>query len=205
MSSTLHNDQTAASRDPPAEARLLASVARGDREAFQRLYFLFHRRLARFLLRVTRRPEIAEEIINDTMLVVWQRAAEFRGEAQASSWILGIAYRRALKTLSRKSESVPSIPAEALPALNAMALDGLAQRAELADWLDAAITRLTPEHQLVIQLAYVLGLSLEEIAEIADCPVNTVKTRMFHARRRLRELLVELAGPDYIDSQGAVT
>lgn len=178
------------------ELQLLERTARGDREAFQRLYFLFHRRLTRFLLRLTRRPEMAEEIINDTMLVVWQKAAEFRGDSHLSTWILGIAYRRALKTLNREPRQEREPTAEELSrALDTTALGDLAHRAELTDWLDTALARLTPEHRLVIEFAYLLGLSCEEIAVITACPVNTVKTRMFYARQRLRELLATLAAP----------
>jgi len=82
-----------------SDRRLLQKVAAGDREAFRELYVVYHRRLARFLVRLTRRYEVAEEIINDTLWVVWRKAGEFRGDSRISTWIMGIAYRRALKTL----------------------------------------------------------------------------------------------------------
>ena len=185
------------------ELQLLERTARGDREAFQRLYYLFHRRLTRFLLRVTRRPDVTEEVINDTMLVVWQRAADFRGDSHLSTWILGIAYRRALKRLN--SEPRPEHPGQTddwSATLDIEALADLAQRAELVDWLDTAFARLSPEHRLVIQLAYQVGLSCEEIATVTESPVNTVKTRMFYARQRLRELLATLATPTADHSSG---
>lgn len=194
---------TTSAADPAGELHLLERTARGDREAFQRLYFVFHRRLARFLLRVTRRPDVTEEIINDTMLVVWQRAGDFRGESHLSTWILGIAYRRALKRLNRepRSEHVGATD-DWSATLDAQALTDLAQQVELVDWLDTAFARLSPEHRLVIQLTYLLGLSCEEIASITECPVNTVKTRMFYARQRLRELLATLATPTADHSSG---
>ncbi len=189
----------APARGPACEAKLLADTARGDRAAFQRLYFLFHRRLARFLLRLTRRPDVAEEIINDTMLAVWQGAARFRGESQVSTWILGIAYRRALKTLSRQSASeTGDHPGEPAQSLDSATLEGLAYGAELADWLEAALARLTPEHRLVIELAHVLGLSCQEISEVTHSPVNTVKTRMFYARQHLQAHLFALATPERV-------
>ena len=188
-----------------SEEQLLAGVARGDRAAFQQLYCLFHRRLRQFLLRLTRRPEVVQEIINDTMLVVWQRAATFRGESRASTWILGIAYRRALKALNRELPAVNASRADAAEAVDIVELQGVAYRAELADWLDTALTLLTPEHRLVIELGYMMDLSCEEIAEIADCPVNTVKTRMFYARKRLRALLMTLAAPTLRGEQRITT
>jgi RNA polymerase sigma-70 factor (ECF subfamily) len=65
----------------------------------------------------------------------------------------------------------------------------------MQDWIDAALEKLSPEHRMVIELAYFLGLSCEEIADIVNCPVGTVKTRMFYGRERLRQLLVMLATP----------
>src|SRR6185312_15399922 len=83
------------------ELVLLGRIAGHDSAALKELYFLYHRRLARFLTRLTPRAELAEEIINDTFWVVWQRAGDFRGASLVSTWILGIAYRRALKSLKR--------------------------------------------------------------------------------------------------------
>lgn len=171
------------------EAALLRGIAARDSAALKELYLLYHRRLARFLTRLTSRGEVAEEIINDTFWVVWQRAGDFRGASLVSTWILGIAYRRALKALQRLR---PTLAAE----------DGIGeaseepwQHAELSEWLSVALARLPHEQRTVLELAYTLGHSCEEIAAIMGCPVNTVKTRMFHARRKLRVLLEALGGP----------
>src|SRR5690242_9318859 len=83
------------------ELALLERIAARDGAALKELYFLYHRRLGRFLTRLTSRVEVAEEVINDTFWVVWQRAGDFRGASLVSTWILGIAYRRALKSLQR--------------------------------------------------------------------------------------------------------
>src|ERR1700683_3602392 len=81
------------------DGALLAAIAAGDRRAMEELYLGYHRRLARFLSRFTPRYENVEEIINDTFMVVWQRAKDFRHASQVSTWIIGIAYRTALKSL----------------------------------------------------------------------------------------------------------
>ena len=172
------------------ELALMRRVAAQDRVAFKELYLLYHRRLARFLTRLTARYDLAEEIINDTFWVVWQRAADFRGASQVSTWIMGIAYRRGLKTLKRLHPG---------PVADESETEKLAEEPfkeeELREWLGAGLARLPLEQRLVLELAYHLGHSCEEIAQIMDCPVNTVKTRMFHARRKLKHLLHELAGP----------
>jgi RNA polymerase sigma-70 factor (ECF subfamily) len=174
------------------ETQLLRLVANGDRQAFQALYVGYHPRLARFLTRLTHRFDVAEEIINDTLWVVWCKAGEFRGDSQVSTWIMGIAYRRALKTLKRLQSTAPApeLPLDG-PAL---ATEEPQRTDELHEWLDRALLHLPPEQRLVLELAYYLGHSCAEIATIMDCPVNTVKTRMFHARRKLRILLPQLEG-----------
>jgi RNA polymerase sigma-70 factor (ECF subfamily) len=87
--------------DPDEDRALLERIATGDRIAMQKFYFAFHRRLNRFLLRTVRSPDQAEEIINDAMFIVWRQAAHFRGESRVSTWLMGIAYRLALKRLKQ--------------------------------------------------------------------------------------------------------
>ena len=168
---------------------LLQRVAQRDRVALEALYHHYHRRLARFLTRVTTRHELAEEIINDTLWIVWQQAADFRGASRVSTWIVGIAYRRALATM--RHASVRPLLAEDLADDEA---EDPAHGVEQRQLVDRALATLPAEQRLVLELTYVLGHSCEEIAAITDTPVNTVKTRMFHARRKLRELLPSLSG-----------
>jgi RNA polymerase sigma-70 factor (ECF subfamily) len=171
------------------ERELLRRVSAGDRDAFRDLYLRYHRRLARFLTRVTSRYEDAEEVINDTLWIVWQRAGDFRDASRVSTWIMGIAYRRALKLIRRAQTHA-----------RAMSLEIVDSEPVATDPLDAALdrevlernlARLPLEQRLVLEFTYYLDHSCEEVAEIMECPVNTVKTRMFHARRKLRTLLSE--------------
>jgi len=171
------------------ELALLARIVARDAQAMHELYHLYHRRLARFLMRMTSRYDLAEEVINDTFWVVWQHAADFRGASQLSTWIFGIAYRRALKTLKRVRPEVPAEEGEGLEQVEEPWL-----QAELREWLGVALGKLPHEQRMVLELAYHVGHSCEEIAVIMECPVNTVKTRMFHARRKLKGLLTGLAG-----------
>jgi RNA polymerase sigma-70 factor (ECF subfamily) len=196
----LHPDASPAT--PADDLALLVRVAQGDREAFRRLYSHYHRRLHRFLMRLTHERQIAEEVINDTMLVVWQHARDFRGASRVSTWILGIAYRRALKTLERsRNASAQDVIVATGTAPDGAVLDALSQGAEVNDWIDAALIRLSPEHRMVIELAYFLGLSCEEIAQVVECPLGTVKTRMFYGRERLRHVLLTLAAPRKLTSE----
>jgi len=174
------------------ETDLIARIAEGDRKAFEELYYLYHRRLARFLTRLTRRYDIAEEVVNDTFYVVWRKAKSFRGDSQPSTWILGIAYRKArnaFRSSARLAEK--NLQAELLPPTDVEP----ASTEELRDWLGRALIELPVEQRLAVELCYELGHTCEEIATIMDCPVNTVKTRLFHARAKLQRLLPQLATP----------
>ena len=174
------------------ETDLIARIAEGDRKAFEELYYLYHRRLARFLTRLTRRYDIAEEVVNDTFWVVWRKAKTFRGDSQPSTWILGIAYRKArnaFRSSARLAEK--NLQAELLPPTD----EEPAGTEELRDWLTRALAELPVEQRLAVELCYELGYSCEEISKIMDCPVNTVKTRLFHARAKLQRLLPQLATP----------
>ena len=191
-----------ASRDEAdrLDAELLARIARRDRAALTELYSRYYHPLLRFIHRLTGDPESAQEGVNDVMLVVWDKAADFGGRSKVSTWILGIAYRKALKLRTRlhkwifrfKGADWEDIePVAGLEGLN----DGLARR----DLMQRAIASLSPKHRAVVELTYYFGYSYEEIAEIVECPENTVKTRMFHARARLKDVLEQLGQTDATD------
>lgn len=174
------------------EVELIARIGDGDRKAFEELYNLYHRRMARFLTRLTRRYDLAEEVINDTFWVVWRKARSFRGDSQPSTWILGIAYRKARNAFRTSARLAPqNLPADSMP----LTSEGPASGEELRDWLSQALAQLPVEQRLAVQLCYELGHSCEEIATIMNCPVNTVKTRLFHARAKLQKSLPRLASP----------
>ena len=182
--------QPQAAADPVelAEQRLLGQVAARHLLAFEALYRNYHPRLARFLDRVTRRPSLVGELLNDTMLVVWNRADRYNGQSKVSTWIFAIAYRKALKALQRLDEPLEEEEAQQRPSDEAGPEQRVAQQ-ELHEALLRALGGLSAEHRAVVDLTYFHGAAYREIAQIVDCPVDTVKTRMFHARRRLKTLL----------------
>lgn len=170
------------------EVRLLHRTAAGELRAFEALFRLYHPRIARFLERVTRRPNMVEELLNDTMLVVWRRADSYNGASKVSTWIFAIAYRKALKALKAHDEPVDDSGADETPSAGPGPEQSLVHDQSRAA-LERALADLSAAHRAVIALTYFHDLGYQEIAEIVDCPVDTVKTRAFHARRRLRGLL----------------
>ncbi len=170
------------------ELVLLGRVRRGDRRAFSELYRQYQPRLYGYLRRLLPNPASVEEVLDDVMFVVWKDARKFRGDAAVSSWIFGIAYRKALTAM--KTERRYQAPLDR--SADASAVAGVSSQHD--EWIRAALLELSPDHRQVVELTYYGGFSYQEIADIAGCPVNTVKTRMFHARRRLKVLLPVLAG-----------
>jgi RNA polymerase sigma-70 factor (ECF subfamily) len=173
-----------------SDSERLLAVAAGNRVAFEELYFAYHRRLARFLFRFTPRYENVEEIINDTFITVWQSAKDFRNASRVSTWIFGIAYHTALKSIRRQRHHTAALSLDEHPERT---VDPGAET-EVQDWLAHGLDRLPLDQRLTLELAYHMGHSLEEIAAITDTPVGTVKARMFHARRKLRQHLPALDG-----------
>lgn len=171
------------------EVVLLSRVARKEVDAFELLYRGYYRRLTRFLEKVTRRPQLIDEILDDTMLVVWRKAATFNGESRVSTWIFAIAYNKAMKALRKTRDRVEALPdRDALASVDGPETELIQRQANLG--LKRQLARLSPEQRAVIELTYYYGYAYKEIAQIVDCPVDTVKTRMFHARRKLRAMLV---------------
>src|SRR5580704_5724437 len=126
---------------------LLAAVAAGNRAALEQLYHSFHRRLARFLSRFTSRYENVEEIINDTFMVVWQNAKDFRNASQVSTWIIGISYRTALKSFRRQKNH--AVAAHSLDDYPEQTVDPTFD-AEVHDWLKHGLSRLPIEQRLTL-------------------------------------------------------
>jgi RNA polymerase sigma factor (sigma-70 family) len=176
------------SGDSRDDEQLFARVRAGDLLAFQQLYRSYHPRLGRFLTNLVRHPQLVEEVFNDTMLVVWNRSDSFRGASRVSTWIFAIAYRKALKALRRRDEPVEDAEGEHRVSLDADPEQQLGQR-QLHEVLTAAMARLSVDHRAVVDLTYFHQLGYREIADVVGCPVDTVKTRMFHARRHLKRLL----------------
>ena len=170
----------------------LRGVAEGNREAFSALFRFWQPLLVRYATGLLGGDRTAaEDVADEALLAVWQQAGRFAGNGSAAGWLRRIARNKAIDWLRRQRESL--LPADAMAALT----DNLASPAQSASDLAeqqserAALVRalgvLSLEHREAIWLCYFEELSIQEVAEIAGCPANTVKTRLFHARRILRE------------------
>jgi len=169
----------------PDDLALLDRVAAADIHAFEALYRAYRPRLRRFIAGMARQPGLVEEVLDDTMMVVWRKAPTYNREAKVSTWIFAIAYRQTLKALHRRDNTMePGDTRSTAPGP-----DTALQQDELRQRLGVALAQLSAEQRAVIELTYYLGYACREIAAIMGCPVDTVKTRMFYARRKLKTLL----------------
>ena len=179
----------------PADELLIGRIARGDRLAMQVLFARHHVRIYRFVLRLLRDEMAAEDVIGEVFLDVWRQASRFEGRSAVSTWLIAIARFKALSTLrKRREEGLDEETMEAIeePSDNpAVAIEKL----DKGDKLRQCLAALTREHREVIDLVYYHEKSVEEVAQIIGIPENTVKTRMFYARKKLGELC-RMAGID---------
>jgi len=189
LKKSIHELKTTRGPEDAENLKWLQRVAIKDKVAFEKLYTRFYPQLTRYLSRLMRRPEMVEEVVNDTLFVVWEKAEQFQGRSKVSTWVTGIAYLKGIKALDRL-RMMPEQQAESLTvAENIEESENLINKLGLGQWLASGLDKISVDQRSVIELTYFSGYSYQEIADIMKCPVNTVKTRMFHARRKLAKLL----------------
>ncbi|MEO1679703.1 MAG: sigma-70 family RNA polymerase sigma factor [Pseudomonadota bacterium] len=171
-----------------SDGDLLAAVAAGDARAFQRLHDRYHRRIFGFAMRLVDRPDRAEEIANDALLAIWRNARQFEGRSRPATWIFGIVYRIAMKTRRRwcferrhdELEEAAEIVDTTAPTVEAMIV---------RHQVEEALKALGTEARAIMQLTYFYGFTCEEVANVVNCPVGTVKSRMAKARAAMKQTL----------------
>ena len=172
-----------------ADERLVERVAAGDRLAMEVLYARHHLRIYRFLLRLVNDAPTAEDLTSDVFLDVWKQADRFERRSQVSTWMLSIARYKAMSALrSRTNDPLNDEIVTKIPD-SADTPEVMVQKQNEGTVLRQCLTQLSPAHREVIDLVYYHEKSIAEVAEIIGAPPNTVKTRMFHARKRVAALL----------------
>jgi RNA polymerase sigma-70 factor, ECF subfamily len=168
---------------------LIGRIANGDRLAMQVLYARYHVRVFRFVVRMVRDESTAEDLISEVFLDVWRQAGRFEGRSAVSTWMLSIARFKALSALRRRPEQ--ELDDQVAEAIEDTADDPhtALEKKDKGAILRKCLTGLSAEHREIIDLVYYHEKSVEEVAQIVGIPENTVKTRMFYARKRLAELL----------------
>jgi RNA polymerase sigma-70 factor (ECF subfamily) len=181
-----------------SEKEAIAGAKQGDALAFERLYQLHSARVYALCLRMTGNPAEAEDLTQDSFLIVFRKIGSFRGDSAFSTWLHRIAVNVALMRRRKKSSMETSLeenggpgsdrpgPLESI-AGNDLFLNGSIDRLQL----ERALEQLRPFHRLVVVLHDVQGYKHNEIAKMLDCTIGNSKSRLHRARARLRHLLKE--------------
>ncbi len=176
-------------QDQTDDRTLITRIASQDQAALRALLGRHQLRVYRFVLRIVRREAVAEEVTNEVFLEAWRNAGSYEARSSVGTWLLSIAHNRAVSAMRRRrEESIDDETADAIadegdnPEVAAQKLDKAAQMRQ-------CIARLSAEHRTIIDLVYYHEKSINEVSEILGIPLNTVKTRMFYARKKLSELL----------------
>ena len=174
------------------DSELIERIAAKDRVAVEVLYGRYNVRLFRFILRLVRNEALAEELTNETFMEIWLVAQKFEGRSSPSTWIFAIARNKAISMLRKRSEAE-------LDDERAMAIEDdadtpevAAQKGNKAALIRACLNKLSDDHREVMDLIYYHEMSIKEVSKIVGIPENTVKTRMFHARKKLSDLMAEV-------------
>ncbi len=171
------------------EDKLIKRVARGDRHAFNEFYQLTHKGVYRYLYRMLRCEQMAEDVLIETYAEVWRSAGRFRGASRALTWVIGIARNLAMNLFRKKR--VNELDIDSLHDQPAVQTHR-AEDTERAELIARAIDLISPDHREVLDLVFFQGITYKEISQLIGIPVNTVKTRVFYAKEELRDALKDM-------------
>jgi RNA polymerase sigma-70 factor (ECF subfamily) len=192
--------------DADTDALLVERVKRGDKRAFEMLVVKYQRRIERLISRMVRDPHLVQDIAQESFIRAYRAMPSFRGDAAFYTWLYRIAVNTAKKTLmemkrdpvigesSLVSGDDSEEPSRAEATLtDAETPDAVLASKEIAEAVNAAVENLSEDLRQAVTLREIEGLSYEEIAEAMNCPIGTVRSRIFRAREaiaaRLRPLL----------------
>lgn len=178
--------------DNPQVLRLLGRIEQQDEGAFRELYCAFSRKLYAYVLRQLSDPAQAEEIVADTLYEVWKAPARFRGDSQFSTWLIGIARNKVLmhwrgRKPDADHDDVADL-AEQLPSDAPGAFEIMADQ-QRSEGVRHCVDKLGADHRECVHLVFYQGMALADVARIQQIPEGTVKTRLFHARQKLKQCL----------------
>jgi RNA polymerase sigma-70 factor, ECF subfamily len=179
----------AAAREIASDEVLIRRIAGGDQLAMQTLFVRHRVALYRWLLRLVCDEALAEDLLSNVFLDVWRHAAKFEVRSSVSTWLLAIARHKAMSALRRRTNDPLDDEIMAEIPDNADSAEVILQKQDDIAVLRQCLTQLSPAHREIIDLVYYHEKSIAEVAEIIGAPQNTVKTRMFYARKRVIELL----------------
>jgi RNA polymerase sigma-70 factor, ECF subfamily len=170
---------------------LIHRLKAGDDDAMRDLYALYGQRLHAYALRLTNDPAAAEDVTQNTLITAWRTVGSFRGEGRLIAWLLGIVHHTAMKSIRDVPTVLDSSTEENVPDRQPSPQEQ-AEGREMKRWVRDGLASLSLEHRTVLELVFYQGLFLSEVAEVLDCPLGTVKSRLSYARQHLRGVLTRM-------------
>jgi RNA polymerase sigma factor (sigma-70 family) len=190
---------------PPAEMELVRRAQQGDLEAYDELVKRYQERIYATVYHMTSNHEDANDLAQDSFIKAFQALKSFKGGSSFYTWLYRIAVNKTINFLKQRKNRVHmslndlDFNAENNPDLVALISDKTPRRdaglKELQEKLNAAMLKLSEPHRLVVVLHDVQGMSHEEVAQVMDCNIGTVRSRLFYARQQLQSLLTDYLKP----------
>ena len=173
---------------PVDDLDLIRRMQAGDDDAVRDLYAQYGQRLYAYALRLTDDPATAEDVTQNTLVTAWRTAHTFRAEGRLIAWLLGIVHHTAMKAIRNRTNYLGDVAEETIRE-EQPSPEEQAQVKDERRWVRQGMQSLSPEHRAVLELIFYQELSLNEVAQVLNIPVGTVKSRLSYARTHLRGVL----------------
>ena len=173
---------------PVDDLDLIRRMQAGDDDAVRDLYAQYGQRLYAYALRLTDDPATAEDVTQNTLVTAWRTARTFRAEGRLIAWLLGIVHHTAMKAIRTRTNYLSDVAEETIRE-EQPSPEEQAQVKDERRWVRQGMQSLSPEHRAVLELVFYQELSLNEVAQVLNIPVGTVKSRLSYARTHLRGVL----------------
>ncbi len=170
------------------DKKLIKQIAKGNEQAFEMLYQRHSKKLFGYAFHILKNKQTAEDVLQETFLTIWQKANTYRGEGRVVAWLFGITHNLALKAYNQKStESIPETYPTTQNIENQITTQILAEHNK--HLLNQAMQQLTVEHRTILQLVFYEKMSMNEVSQICQIPVGTVKSRLNYAKQVLKGVI----------------
>jgi RNA polymerase sigma-70 factor (ECF subfamily) len=185
---------TTKTSDASEDTLLLQQIAEKNHPALKSFYTKFEKRIFNFAYSKLNDSFAASDILNEVMFEVWRNAHRFEGRSSVSSWVFGIAHNKSIDHIRKNSRHDAQELEDTIEDTESQSPEDYVEAADDASKVKECMSKLSDNHKSVMHLAFYEELTYSEIGKTLDCPENTIKTRIFHAKRALKHCLSSLLG-----------